>query len=192
MLATVELADWWEAVGREACCAEPGDRLPLVHLWEDEWRARQPIVHSRLLAMAGRSRRLMARKLQVRRIDAATLEGFLLQHHLWGPTQARFRYGLFTKPSGPEGEEGEELVAVASFSARRNVQRAGRTVRLCLYPSHQLPTSHQPALPVTPPPPAPHPTARPRIVFPLRHTSPRVADSALTSSSGTAHAVARR
>ena len=126
MLATVELADWWEAVGREACCAEPGDRLPLVHLWEDEWRARQPIVHSRLLAMAGRSRRLMARKLQVRRIDAATLEGFLLQHHLWGPTQARFRYGLFTKPSGPEGEEGEELVAVASFSARRNVQRAGR------------------------------------------------------------------
>ena len=46
-----------------------------------------------------------------RRVDAATLQAFL-DHHLWGPTQARFRYGLFERSS-------DELVAVASFSPRR-------------------------------------------------------------------------
>lgn len=83
--------------------------LPLVHLWEDEWHSQSNIVRSRLLAMTGRCRRHFARKLQVtcmgvgvarfiaadcppniqvRRIDAATLDEFLLQNHLWGPTQA--------------------------------------------------------------------------------------------------------
>lgn len=126
--ATASVADDWE---------RGADGVPLVHLWEDEWRCRNPIVRSRLLAMAGRSRRHFARKLVVRRIDAATLEAFLLEHHLWGPTQARFRYGLFLasrREDGAAGREGEEeLVAVASFSARRNVERSG--VR---YRSHEL------------------------------------------------------
>ncbi|KAL1507928.1 hypothetical protein AB1Y20_007532 [Prymnesium parvum] len=120
--ATAAFADAWEE--------EPRGRtpLPLVHLWEDEWRQRAQIVRSRLLAMTGRSRRLFARRLKVRRVDAATLEAFLLKHHLWGPTKARFRYGLFETL-----DSGEDLVAVASFSSRRHVHRAGVRFR-----SHEL------------------------------------------------------
>ena len=73
---------------------------------------------SRLLGILGRSTRLMARNLVSRRIDAATVDAFLLENHLWGATKARYRYGLYTKAD-------EQLVAVASFSARWNVRRGG-------------------------------------------------------------------
>ena len=120
--ATADLSDAWEA---------RRSPTPLVHLWEDIWRSRNDIVCSRLRAMSGGSRRLMARNTEVRRIDAATLEKFLVDHHLWGPTQARFRYGLYHKPL--PGESERELVAVASFSARRHVLRGGERYR-----SHEL------------------------------------------------------
>ena len=100
--------------------------LPLIHLWEDQWDERAAIVRSRLLASLGRAARLMGRKCEARRVDAATLQAFLLDHHLWGPTQARFRYGLFERSS-------DELVAVASFSPRRHMERDGKRYR-----SHEL------------------------------------------------------
>ena len=95
-------------------------RAVLVHLWEDQWLEHRGIVSSRLLSMLGRSTRLMGRATVARRIDAAATDAFLLENHLWGATKARYRYGLFRKK---EGEE--ELVAVASFSARWNVRRRG-------------------------------------------------------------------
>ena len=98
----------------------------LVHLWEDQWEEHGQIVRSRLLAKLGRSTRLMARKTRARRIDAATLEAFLLQNHLWGSTKARYRYGLF--------DADDELVAVASFSPRWKVRRHGGEPRA----SHEL------------------------------------------------------
>ena len=103
--AIMQLADDWEAgaafAGADGAGADAppvggtnggGRPLPLVHLWEDQWRTRAPIVRSRLLAMAGESERMMARKTSVRRIDSATLATFLSEHHLWGPTQARLTH----------------------------------------------------------------------------------------------------
>ena len=117
--------------------------LRVVSLFEDQWRDRRSstIVRSRVLACVGRSARIMARKTAVRRIDASTHEQFLLENHLWGPVAARFRFGLFTKASpsdladgdGDGNGDGGDLVAVASFSARRNVLRAGMGYR-----SHEL------------------------------------------------------
>lgn len=109
--ASADLSDAWEA---------QRGRPPLVHLWEDTWRSRNEIVCSRLRAMSGRSRRLMARHTEVRRIDAATLERFLVEHHLWGPTQARFRYGLYHRPFAGESER--RLIAVASFSSAPRIE----------------------------------------------------------------------
>lgn len=132
----------------------------LIHLWEDQWRERPLIVRSRLLACLGRTRREFGRRTSARRIDAATLDAFLLANHLWGPTKSRYRYGLYTKPTGQNrpaqsqqrrvgadggsggdgggggslGADGGELVAVASFSARRHMPRTdGRRSR-----SHEL------------------------------------------------------
>ena len=102
-------------------------RQSLVHLWEDQWEEHPDIVRSRLLAKLGRSSRRMARKTESRRIDAATLDAFLLENHLWGTTKARYRYGLFDRSS-------HELVAVASFSPRWKVRRHGGEPRA----SHEL------------------------------------------------------
>ena len=108
-----DLSDAFIGRGRQ-----PGRRSVLVHLWEDQWLEHSDIVRSRLLSILGRSTRLMARNLVSRRIDAATVDAFLLENHLWGATKARYRYGLYTKAD-------EQLVAVASFSARWNVRRGG-------------------------------------------------------------------
>lgn len=99
--------------------AEQSARRPrrLVHLWEDQWSEHPRIVRSRLLASLGSSARVMARQTSARRIDAPTCDAFLVAHHLWGPTKARYRYGL-------EDRSGE-LVAVATFSPRWNRRRHG-------------------------------------------------------------------
>mmetsp|Transcript_22200 Transcript_22200/g.46841 ORF Transcript_22200/g.46841 Transcript_22200/m.46841 type:complete len:229 (+) Transcript_22200:182-868(+) len=81
--ANVDASDEWETRN----VAGP----PLVHLWQDEWMEKSDIVRSRLLAMTGKSERIMARKTFVRRINAATLENFLQENHLWGPTQGFYR-----------------------------------------------------------------------------------------------------
>lgn len=134
--------------------ARPRMRRRLVHLWEDQWREHGDIVRSRLLASLGRTRREFARRTHVRRIDAATLDAFLVDNHLWGPTKARYRYGLYRgvgvgssnggatsggrggggsgKAGGQAGGQGE-LVAVASFSPRRHMTRDGFRSR-----SHEL------------------------------------------------------
>eukprot|EP00967_Tisochrysis_lutea_P090552 scaffold129629_cov37-Tisochrysis_lutea.AAC.3 len=107
-------------------CAERHPPTTLVHLHEDVWRSRGDIVRARLLARCGCVRsRLFARSTTVRRIAAAEYMPFLDANHLWGSTKAKYAYGLFSRS--------DELVAVATFSARRWVTRAGTR-----HASHEL------------------------------------------------------
>ena len=91
----------------------------IIHLHQDVWLDKQDIVQCRLLAKLGRTPfRIFARKTIAKRIDAVTAMAFLQQHHLWGPTKAKYYYGLFAIKT-------QEQVAVATFSARRNILRKG-------------------------------------------------------------------
>jgi len=109
----------WSNARLTDACASHGSPSVLVHLHEDIWRSRGEIVRARLLARSGRvGARLFARSTTVRRIPAAEYIPFLDSNHLWGATKAKYGYGLFAKNTG-------ELVAVATFSARRRVLRAG-------------------------------------------------------------------
>ena len=63
-----------------------------------------------------------------KRIDSHTTTNFLLENHLWGSTQSRFRYGLFLR------SDMQTLVAVATFSARWRKRRENGQVRH----SHEL------------------------------------------------------
>ncbi|KAL3934352.1 MAG: hypothetical protein SGBAC_009912 [Bacillariaceae sp.] len=56
---------------------------------------------------------------------------FLDEHHLWGATRAKYYFGLFLEES--ENSNGRELVAVATFTARRRVKRNG-----WIFKSHEL------------------------------------------------------
>ena len=109
----------------------------IVHLHQDVWLQKTEICKCRLLAQLGCSpipspptttttdttthppRRIFARKTIAKRINATIAMDFLDQHHLWGATRAKYYYGLFWKRQCDE----EDLVAVATFSARRKVQR---------------------------------------------------------------------
>jgi hypothetical protein len=110
----------------------------IIHLHQDVWLAKNDIVKSRLLVQSGEGtpRRIFARKTNAKRVNATAAMAFLDENHLWGATRAKYYYGLFRENSkehsNKRGAE-EELVAVATFSARRKVQRDDRTFK-----SHEL------------------------------------------------------
>lgn len=101
------------------------DGLTIIHLHEDVWRQKGDVVRARLLVRVRGGRRIFARKTTVSRITAKTALPFLQYHHLWSAVRSKYYYGL--------KDSTNELVAVASFSARRNVKRKG-----VMHRSHEL------------------------------------------------------
>ncbi len=93
--------------------------LRTIHLYEDRWRREGEIVRLRILAHLGRCRTLFARNCKVKKLDTPEASTFLDLYHSYGSARSRYRYGLLS---------GEELVAVATFSAGRPMQR-DRTVQ---------------------------------------------------------------
>ena len=98
---------------------DAGPRFPwdtIIHLHQDVWGNKTDIVKARISARVNRVKCSYARKTILKRIDKPTAMQFLERHHLWGATKAKHNYGLLDKSTG-------ELLAVATFSPRRHVQR---------------------------------------------------------------------
>ena len=129
------------------------DNIQIIHLHEDTWihNRTKPIVQSRLLFRLGiraapAHRRIYARQTIAKRIDSLTARNFLLQHHLWGTTHSKYSYGLYDKPTTRKHNNNDndtnntvqgQLVAVATFSSRRNVRR-GQGQEQRIYHSYEL------------------------------------------------------
>lgn len=136
------------------------NKISIIHLHEDVWYSKTDIVQCRLRTRligvtnninsssddSNKSNfsvpsRIYARKTKAKRIDAGTAIPFLEEHHLWSATKARYYYGLFLPVSnsknkgGYQSKEEEEgvLVAVATFSTKRKIQRGQQVTR-----SHEL------------------------------------------------------
>ncbi|KAL7488462.1 hypothetical protein ACHAW6_014043 [Cyclotella cf. meneghiniana] len=120
----------------------------IVHLHQDVWNRSPNIVQSRLRCKSGvydANGRIFARKTIARRISKSEYLPFLEQNHLWGATSAKYAYGLYLKVSKNPDEvvdgtvtpynmkNGGTLVAVATFSSKRKVHRAGQ-----IYHSYEL------------------------------------------------------
>lgn len=121
----------------------------IIHLHQDIWNFKRDIVHHRLMAQLGlgvhvetanngraANRRIFARKTTARRITSSIAMEFLEEHHLWGATKAKHNYGLFIGSKGKSDSTDlneKELVAVATFSAKRKIVRLGKPHR-----SHEL------------------------------------------------------
>lgn len=120
----------------------------IIHLWEDVWKYSNEVVKSRILSAIGKSVRLPARVMKVRRIDKPTADEFLNKHHLQGSPKAKFKYGLFLpknyyrlveNKSLIDENHGEVLVAVATFSAPRTYYREeskSRSIELIHFTNH--------------------------------------------------------
>lgn len=114
-------------------CSDPGASARLtnaraarggeiIHLHEDTWRGRGDIARARLLARLGAAstRRVFARKTRAKTVDKDVARAFLEANHLWRATNAKYAYGLYLE---------DELVAVATFTKRKLVKRAGAARR---------------------------------------------------------------
>lgn len=93
---------------------QPGGCIRTIHLYEDRWRREGERVRLRILAHLGRCRTVFARNCKVIKLDTPEAGAFLDLYHSYGSARSRYRYGLLS---------GEELVAVATFSAGRPMQR---------------------------------------------------------------------
>lgn len=93
-------------------------------IYEDWWGAKPAVVISKVQSIIGVSERIFARKTKVLKIDKPTCDAFLDENHIYGTTKAKHKIGLFYL---------SELVAVATFSAQRNldVGRSAELIRFC-------------------------------------------------------------
>lgn len=114
--------------------------LKVIHLWEDIWYSKQPIVESRLRALLGKSDTIPARLTKVSRIEKPVLDKFLEDNHLQGKTNAKLKYGLWLPKQYFRvlhdesfrleiSEKESLLVAVASFSNAKKIVRDGQVFR---------------------------------------------------------------
>ena len=88
--------------------------IRVIHIYEDEWEKKRPIVERLLLSAIGNAPRIFARYTSVVDVDAGTAKKFLDENHIQGCTQRSSCYiGL--------QHEGR-LVACMAFSPSRSIR----------------------------------------------------------------------
>lgn len=88
----------------------------LVHLWEDNWLKHPALILSRIKSLLGMNRRVHARVTKITEITAAEALTFFNNYHLQGFVKLKIYYGLVS---------GDELLALAGFSALRSMKSKG-------------------------------------------------------------------
>lgn len=112
---------------------------PLI-ITEDRWKRQGTMMKARLLAHLEVFSQAYARNCEVRRIDKITAKEFLDRYHSYGNAACKYRYGLYLKRhtghiaremgfSGNTDDEGNSLIAVATFSNARKWIKDGREIR---------------------------------------------------------------
>ena len=84
--------------------------IHLIHIWEHEWKFKQPQIKHRLDYILGNSKPVYARKCSATPISAADANKFCREYHLQGECKAKLHYGLYCQG---------ELVAVMTFGKPR-------------------------------------------------------------------------
>lgn len=95
---------------------ERESHLDYIFIPEDLWITKGELYRNRVLSRIGKGRVLYARECRVKEIDGSVARSFLEKNHLLGYGKTRYKYGLYY---------GEVLVAVATFSHPRNIERGG-------------------------------------------------------------------
>lgn len=98
----------------------------------EEWLSRPEIIASKIVNKLGCSKRIHARKCEVRRLEKPVLDDFLSKNHINGSAGSKYKFGLYFN---------DELVAAVSFSTPRNFQdkRSAELVRYCVKCFYSIP-----------------------------------------------------
>ena len=86
----------------------------VIHIYQDEWACRRPVVERTLMSAIGKLPKTYARQTTVEEIDRASALQFFKDNHLQGEPNSRLFLGL---------QFNEELVACMSFDMARSTRR---------------------------------------------------------------------
>ena len=106
---------------RQAAIRTAGNAVTLA---EDRWRSQTRLYRARLLAHAGKFRRISARDCEAVRTDRMSANLFLAENHSYGPAACRHCYSLVEKKSG------ETVADVLKYAAGFSDNANDRLVRV--------------------------------------------------------------
>lgn len=86
------------------------NNIRLLHIWENDWNNKQPIVKSRLSSILGKNSTVYARKCVIKEVSATDSQQFLLKNHIQGKCASSIKLGLY---------ENNELVSLMTFGKSR-------------------------------------------------------------------------
>jgi len=69
--------------------------IQLMHIWDWEWRCKQDIIKSILLSKIGKSKRIFARKCEIKPVINDEKSAFLTDNHIQGNDTSSIRLGLY-------------------------------------------------------------------------------------------------
>lgn len=84
--------------------------IHLIHIYEDDWVYKQDIVKSRVLNLIGKSKRVYARKTEIKEVSYNDAKIFLEKNHIQGNCISKIRLGLYYNG---------ELVSLMTFGKLR-------------------------------------------------------------------------
>lgn len=99
-----------------------------ITLYEDEWHTKFSQVSKRVLSNIGMQKSVFARCCKIEIVTSEVAKEFLENNHILGYAKSRFKYGLFAGKDMADIRTGT-LIAVATFSAPRPMDRSGRVVQ---------------------------------------------------------------
>jgi hypothetical protein len=80
--------------------------IRIIHIWEDDWDLKNEIIRSQIKNWLGLSKRIFARKCQVKEVEVSEAISFLEENHIQGSIGSNLKLGLYY---------GNELVSLMTF-----------------------------------------------------------------------------
>jgi hypothetical protein len=106
--------------------------VKLIHIWEDDWEEKKPIVISRIKQLLGKTENtIFARKCSVKELTFLESKKFLNENHIQGFCPFQISIGLYYK---------EDLISIATFGNRKiSGSKGNELLRFCNKVNYNIP-----------------------------------------------------